>query len=192
MTDSQSLLAAIRQRPAMFCGEHTLSALNHFFAGYGFALDSHGIETSSDPLDIRRGFHEWVAYRLHFKESTSGWCNMIQQSTNSETEAIDRFFQLLDEFRVRVPHVVARLVGIHKQYSRTCGDVTETLHFPKSISLVTYTDDPGFFVTSDSEDDLPIPRFFPCIDWFESFTGAKREQLTVVDPNWNFGIREPS
>ena len=176
----------------MYCGEHTLSALNHFIAGYCFALETQGIRNPQDPLDIRHEFQEWVAYRLHFKEPTSGWCNMIKERTHSESEAVDRFFQLLDEFHSRIPHVVAKLIGIHKQYSRICGDVTEVFLFPDSISLVTYTDDPGFFVLSDPEADLPIPRFFPCIDWFETFIGANRGQLTIVDPNWNFGIQEPS
>lgn len=192
MIDPQSTFEMIRKRPAMFCGEHTLSALNHFIAGYSWALETHGVQNPNDPLVIPREFHAWVAYRLHFQESTSGWCNMIKECTNSDVEAFDRFFQLLEEFRVRVPHVVAKLIGIQKQYQRTCGDVTETLQFPDSISLVTYTEDPGFFVLTDSEDDLPIPDFFPCIDWFETFIGAKRTQLTIVDPNWNFGIQKPS
>jgi len=190
MANDESVLEAIRKRPAMYLGVYSLSALRHFISGYSFALDTHAIRDASDPLTLPRDFHDWVAYRLRFKESTSGWCNMILNRAGSENDAFDRFFTLLDEYRVRSPHLVAKLVGYRKSYLRTCGDVTEQLQYPPSISLVTYTDDPGFFASSDTDDEFPYEGFFSCIDWFEMCTGAKRALLTIVDHEWNYGIRE--
>jgi len=45
------------------------------------------------------GFHDWVAHRLGFAESTSGWCNMIREKSKSEEDAFEQFFVLLAEFR---------------------------------------------------------------------------------------------
>jgi hypothetical protein len=45
------------------------------------------------------GFHDWIAGRLGYAESTSGWYKMIRGRCASEREAFDRFYELLDEFR---------------------------------------------------------------------------------------------
>jgi hypothetical protein len=188
MASDESVLDRIRKRPGMYLGESSLTALYHFLMGYRFALDNHGIPRSNDPTALPDDFHDWVAYRLHFKESTSGWRNMILGRTGSEKEGLDRFFTLLDEYNTRMPHLVAKLVGVQKSYSRICGDVTEQLQYPVSISLITYTEDPGFFALSDTDDEFPGKGFFPSICWFETFV-AERSRLTVVDPGWNYGIR---
>jgi hypothetical protein len=188
MASDESVLDRLRKHPGLYLGECSLTALWHFISGYGQALATHAIPYESDPLALPRDFHDWVAYRLHFKESTSGWRNMILGRVGSEKEGLDQFFTLLEEYNARKPHLVARLVGIQKSYSRICGDVTEQLQYPASISLVTYTDDPGFFVLSDTDDEFPGNGFFPSICWFETFV-AERSRLTVVDPEWNYGIR---
>jgi hypothetical protein len=174
----------------MYCGEYTLKALDHFMAGYRFAIDVHEIRDPNDPFSLWPDFYCWVAYRLRFKEPTSGWCNMIQSRTSSEKEAIERFFSLLDEYHHRTPHLVAKLDAYHASYARIRDGEVESVEYPSSISLVTYTDDRGFFALSDDGREFPPPTFFPNIDWFETFTGAKRELLTIVDPTWNYGIRD--
>jgi hypothetical protein len=94
-----SLLDQVRQRPAMYIGQPSLTRLHIFLEGYGFALFKHQIKIAveSPPFD---GFHDWTARRFGWRESTAGWCNIILQETgNDESAALDRFFQLLDEFR---------------------------------------------------------------------------------------------
>lgn len=113
---------------------------------------------------------------------------MILGRARSEQEALERFFSLLDEHRTRRPHLVAKLLGIRDSDPRKCDDLTDSVALPPSLSLVTYTEDPGFFVLSDTDDGLPAPKFYPCIDRFEASV-ANRERLTVVDPCWNYGIR---
>lgn len=94
------LLEVIRERPAMYLGHHSLSALWSFLDGYGFALWSHDIQ-EKPPLP--RDFHDWVADRLHFSESTSGWKNMILNRVPDEAAALEYFFKLLDEYRNQHP-----------------------------------------------------------------------------------------
>lgn len=195
MTRDDDILEQIRRRPAIYTGENTLRSICHFLSGYSFALDRHNVSTDNDPLILAREFHDWVAYRLHFYESTSGWCNMICARTSTGQEAIDRFFQLLDDFRNRVPHTVAKLKGHKKTYRQSTsqrnanGDVAQspwvTRNYPDSISLVTYTSDPGFFAYSDTGDSFPSEGFHPDLESFESRTGADRSMLTIVDSNWH-------
>jgi hypothetical protein len=91
------VLDAIRKRPGMYIAEPSINRLHAFLVGYTaglgrvrFALRGEG--------DFHR-FHDWVAGRLGFGSSTSGWCNMIRSKSVSEADAFDRFYALLDEFR---------------------------------------------------------------------------------------------
>jgi hypothetical protein len=116
--------------------------------------------------------------------------------SESDDVAIERFFTLLDEFHKREAYIVARLVGYQKTYTRSTyrqengalveGSI-ETLSYPDSIRLVTYTDDPGFFAYSETDDELPVTGFFPTIESFELLTGASRDMLTIFDPKWLTG-----
>ncbi|MAT69924.1 MAG: hypothetical protein CMJ58_10425 [Planctomycetaceae bacterium] len=47
-----------------------------------------------------RPYHDWVAAKLGFRESTAGWRNMIlERAGDNETEAFQLFFRLLDEYQ---------------------------------------------------------------------------------------------
>jgi hypothetical protein len=132
------LLDAIRERPAMYMGERSLSALWHYLHGYIEALRFHDIATRDVlPPD----FHDWVAYRLHFYESTSGYRNMILKRVPDEAAALDRFFELLDDHRARKPHVVAIARSAAKNGRRQNADASAS---PSSLNLIAYSDDPGF------------------------------------------------
>ena len=189
------ILEKLHRRPALYTGENTLTSIRHFLSGYGFSLMLHEIPSADDPLVIPREFHDWVAYRLHYYESTSGWCNMICDRTDTDQQAIDRFFELLSEFKHREPHTVAKLTDFSKTYQQStvrrddnC-DVSQTppmtRSYPKSISLVTYTDDPGFFAYSDTHEPFPSEGFHPDLQSFELRTGADKSLLTILDNKWN-------
>ena len=91
------LLDWIRKRPGLYIAEPSLNRLHAFLAGYTAGLGRAGF-TLRDTVDFHR-FQDWVANRLGYAESTSGWCNMIRNKSASETEAFQAFFSLLDEFR---------------------------------------------------------------------------------------------
>lgn len=69
------LLEKINVRTGMYIGEQKLENLMSFLAGYHFAMNSVGAVENSQP-DFR-GFHNWVAAKYGFYESTSGWADMI-------------------------------------------------------------------------------------------------------------------
>ncbi len=90
-------LDAIRKKPGLYIAEPSINRLHAFLVGYGAGLGRVGFVLRD--VDSFHRFHDWVANRLGFGESTSGWCNMIRDKSTSEADAFNRFFVLLDEFR---------------------------------------------------------------------------------------------
>ena len=77
-------------------GERSLKRLRSFLIGYEAGVSaSHGNLTG---LEDFHTFNSWVAKRIGFIESTSGWCNMIFLKAGSDEKAFNLFFELLDEF----------------------------------------------------------------------------------------------
>jgi hypothetical protein len=92
------LLAKIRVRPAIYLGEWSLTRLRAFIDGYCYMAYERGIEPGDQPnFD---GFHDWVAAKFGWRESTAGWCNIILQESNGDDRvALKSFFELIDEYR---------------------------------------------------------------------------------------------
>jgi hypothetical protein len=133
------LIEHMRVRPALFLGANSLSALWYFLRGYHMGLRGNPqVSIATSPLE--KEFHDWVAYRLHFLESTTGWRNMILQHIQDEKAALNRFFELFDEYRFRRPRSVARLDGL-KQYMEVSDGKERVRSFPSTLLLVAYTED---------------------------------------------------
>jgi hypothetical protein len=148
------LLDVIRETPALYLGELSLTGLWHFLHGYHEAELVNGIKAVRQ---IPNDFHDWVAYRLHYFESTSGWRRMILGQVPDEAAAFKRFFELLDDHRTRKARIVATLDG--RQFkdgaSGPAGGTPDIKwkEIPQRLELVSYTEDPGLFLTA--EDDFP-------------------------------------
>ena len=110
MLAPSDLLEKIRKRPGLFLGERSITAL------YQLAVGIHGMENDAG-FQLPSDFNNWVAYRFHYKESTSGWKNMILGVCENESDAFSRFFALLDEHSTRKATVVAKLMGLNKTYT---------------------------------------------------------------------------
>ena len=91
------VLDRIRKRPGMYIAEPSINRLHAFLVGYTAGLGRVRFALR-DEVGFHR-FHDWVARRLGFGGSASGWCNMIRSKSASEADAFERFFALLDEFR---------------------------------------------------------------------------------------------
>ncbi|MCB9851726.1 MAG: hypothetical protein H6819_01420 [Phycisphaerales bacterium] len=194
----QGFFDFLRVRPGMMIGEKSFRILRAFLYGYETATSYYDVNTTNDPLIIPAGMHDWASYRLHVYGGSGGWQHAISTSAQSDEEAFDLFMQLYDEFRNRKPHVVARVVGFQKTINRgslrkldgkwvQSDDPRES---PTSMSLVTYTDDPGFFLLSDTDVEIPVQSFYRSIEEFEECSTIARSVLTIVDPDWNYGIVE--
>jgi hypothetical protein len=95
------VIELIRRRPGMWIGEPSISRLDSFLGGYSAGFARHGF-TLRHAAHFH-GFHDWTARHLAFRESTSGWANMIRARSSNEGEAFQKFFALLDEFRAESP-----------------------------------------------------------------------------------------
>lgn len=170
MTDPLSLIDAIRQSPSMYLGSKSLTSFYHFYNGYQLACDHHQIKNPNLDFAIVSDFDDWVAYRTHFTESTSGWCNMILATTLSEEDAFDRFFTLRDEHSIREPQLVAEIIGpVSNKHTMQDGK-WRLIPPPAKIQIVTYTDDPGFFALHDCRDWKD--EFYPYLTCMQGVVGG--------------------
>jgi len=115
MKGNYKLLKKMETRPAMWTGELSLKSIRTFLDGYSFALQEHRLIKPYE--ENEQNFHDWVAEKLGFDESTSGWQNMIlaatlglntksikwegydsQVSKEQHEKSITKFYELLEEF----------------------------------------------------------------------------------------------
>jgi hypothetical protein len=91
-------LDQIRERPAMWIGNVSVSKLDTYILGYNACCHIKGIEENLFPSwNI---FHEFVKRKTNFSESTSGWCNMIlTHCAGDEEKAFAVFYEYFDEFK---------------------------------------------------------------------------------------------
>jgi hypothetical protein len=98
----------MRQYPAMWLGEATLTAMWRFTDAYQFALTQHGIDEHLDPP--LREFHDFCA-RYFQIAAEAGWCRIIlAHHCGQEQEALGHFFALFDDFRARVDVMKGRRI----------------------------------------------------------------------------------
>ena len=91
------LILQIRERPAMYFGAKSISALDNFINGYTYACYVKNIDENENPP--WEDFHEFVRRHTGFSESTSGWCRMILSVNNQdEAESLAMFFKLFEAF----------------------------------------------------------------------------------------------
>lgn len=92
------LLDWVYKKPAIFLdGEGSLKRLRSFLVGYECGLARANLFLRQS--EIFAGFNDWIAEELEFPESTSGWCNMVQERAGSDKSAYELFFKLLGKFR---------------------------------------------------------------------------------------------
>jgi hypothetical protein len=115
MKEFYHILKRLESRPAMWTGENSLKSIRTFLAGYSYAINEHDIPETE--IDSGSNFHDWIANKFGFHESTAGWHNLILAVTigldpkNIEWEDIDKkatkeqheksvrsFYKLLEEF----------------------------------------------------------------------------------------------
>lgn len=121
MNEIYKILDLIKIRPAMYIGDHSITALYSFLNGYSMALKRLSIEDHTDtllPLPFWF-FHEYAARKYGYYESTSGWRNMILDHTNhDERQGLDEFFVMYEQFKSLkiVRYAYAVLEPEHQQF----------------------------------------------------------------------------
>src|SRR3954468_11964621 len=93
MMTTQDLFEKIRKAPAMYLTPPSAKTLRAFLTGYEFGLHDSASEFSSFSAD----FGNWLRkrYNLH---SSQHWTKIIEFYSSTESEEMDLFWKLYDEF----------------------------------------------------------------------------------------------
>ena len=105
------LIDMLRLRTGMYIGYESPTHLNAYLSGYRLAK-------IDDPFIPQKpsfhGFHDWVANKFDYAESTSGWAYMIEDQREDKGEALLLFFELLDEYRGIQHQQIAKIKFDHE------------------------------------------------------------------------------
>ena len=137
MRELYYVLQDIRPRPALYLGVKSLTALRIFISGYEFKemIDNHAKATGLDFVKNHDEFFKVSAeystcrfldyfdrfVSVYYNDiTTKGWCNLILEGTQSEEKAVDKFYELLDEY------VITSKDDIESQYNKILPDIFRT------------------------------------------------------------------
>ena len=90
------LIDKIKQRPALYLGKSSLNQLQTFLDGYTFALRQANISVSQEEQEFEQ-FQEWIEVKFS-QPSTQSWSRIILFYSEDERDALESFFELLNEF----------------------------------------------------------------------------------------------
>jgi hypothetical protein len=164
--DFYELLEAIRQRPVMYIETPSITCLRAFLDGYFFTI-------SRNKIQDFRAFHNWVAMRLGYFESTSGWANMLRESENGdEKKAFDKFFIFLDEFKKRKARVIYEAKISSRKTKAT------------SAQIVRYTKNKGCFIRWIGRNNKIYKDEFYCYDLKTAFFFSEHFGIKLKKSDW--------
>jgi hypothetical protein len=89
------MLAAIKQRPAMYLGRRYISCLKSFLDGWGLLAYQHGINIEDECMGA---FQDWIVAKYGITSSQS-WASIILFYSGDECNALDNFFTLFGEWQ---------------------------------------------------------------------------------------------
>jgi hypothetical protein len=118
MHDLYGLIKKIKKAPSMYLGRDSIICLQAFLSGYSVAK----YELGEEPTEVERDFMEfpeWIRQRFNVSTSQS-WANIILFYAEDEKKALDKFFELFEEFSDR--HSVDRRLNEESLASEISGD----------------------------------------------------------------------
>lgn len=136
----------LKKRPEIFFKEISVYGLLEFLNAFHLALRMHDLEKEG-LFDKYLSFHDWIALRTHYYESTSGWANMLTERYGPDL-SLQKFWEHYDEYINRSFVIVQHVIfGLHTEKNYDIKIYTEGVGHvrPFEIQLVKYTEDQGFF-----------------------------------------------
>jgi hypothetical protein len=100
MSDVFELLEKISQKPGLYIGTASVTALRHFLVGYKFARQEMKILPSETELDFYQEFQPWLQNRFRL-QTVNSWDKILLFKFVDEKTAFTNFFPLLEAFRNR-------------------------------------------------------------------------------------------
>lgn len=168
--DFYEFLNYIRQRPALYLGESSITIFYGYF--YGFLEGSKLLDDKAIATELTK-FNNWVAMRLGYFEGTLGWKNMLLKSENGDEEkALKKFFVLLDEFKKRKAKVIYEAKISSKQ--------TKAI----SAQIIRYTKNKGCFIRWIGKNDEIFDDEFYCFDLKTAFFFSEHFGIELKKSDW--------
>lgn len=93
------LLDKIKTRPALYLGKRSICSLPAFLDGYTFAYRQLGIPVTEQEQEFTE-FQDWIEKQFN-QQSTRSWARIILFYSEDESQALDTFFQLFENFLQR-------------------------------------------------------------------------------------------
>lgn len=165
------ILDHIQKRPRMYWGR-SLPPLEIFCHGYYAALSTRHIQ---EPVPVVGTFHfgEWL-YRRYKWPHACGWAEAIRTQCETDEEAFDKFFSLLEEYRQLRPvmYGVIALGPAHQPTgARTRGDGSWPLP-PKRLEVYRYEPEDFYFLVEHYPDGMDDRSTFGSLEL--AFAHAER------------------
>jgi hypothetical protein len=91
------LLQRIKQRPGMYLGKCSITRLRMLLDGYGMARCELGMPQTKQEKEFN-GFQDWIQERYKIT-SSHGWDSIILFYCADERDALEKFFELFEQFR---------------------------------------------------------------------------------------------
>ena len=92
------LLEQIRKRPTLYLPRHSIFDLQAFYYGYDFARQKNKLTEMDEDKEFGE-FLEWLRQICPVK-TNHAWANLIFFYSMDERDALDKFFGLLDDFKI--------------------------------------------------------------------------------------------
>jgi hypothetical protein len=94
------LLEKINQKPGLYIGTASVTALRHFLVGYKFARQEMKLLPTEAELDFYQEFQPWLQNRFCL-QTVNSWDKILLFKFVDEKAAFTNFFSLLEAFRDR-------------------------------------------------------------------------------------------
>jgi hypothetical protein len=100
MSDVFELLGKISQKPGLYIGTASVTALRHFLVGYKFARQEMKLFPTEAELDFYQEFQPWLQNQFRL-QTVNSWDKILLFKFIDEKVAFTNFFSLLEAFRDR-------------------------------------------------------------------------------------------
>jgi len=165
------IMDGVRERPALFMGSKSITALKNFLDGAVYTSHILGIDDGYNyfsPIPFRF-FNDYVAQYYNYFESTSGWMNMILYKNNGEEKvSFDTFYTLLDNFRsitiskIQKCVLTQEQINYHTEYeyaskrllNKGCNRIEPLFIDPKAIYLIELSNNSGYLCIVECDDTI--------------------------------------
>ncbi|MDE7432149.1 MAG: hypothetical protein K2N34_09590 [Lachnospiraceae bacterium] len=183
-----SVINKIRKRPGMYLGSNSITALSHFLDGYQMAERDYDVCSREElfPLEFRY-MHEFIRCKLN-SENNLGWCSNILDFCNGDEEkALNKFFELFDEFtKIKMKRYWRAVLTkdnikwnnsmehVYRTYRMGENDKEPVFVNPIAVYVIELTIDAYILAVETSKDFLCESEFFSS---FEQAKGKNRIPL---------------